>query len=348
MNTPNILPFGKTPAGEAVYRICLKSNQLSCEVISYGAILRVLEVPDRDGKPTDIVLGYDTLAQYLADDVYFGATVGRVANRIAKGSFTLHGQAYSLPTNNGNNHHHGGPDGFSHRVWHIDNASADSVTLSLTSPDGDQGYPGTIKVTAEYTLRDNALIIRHTAVSDKDTLCSLTNHSYFNLAGHNSGNAMEQNILLFADEYTPSDPEGIPLGAIAPVEGTPMDLRERIPIRTHLDDPYPDLVQAKGYDQNYVIRGCMGALRPAATATSDRSGITMHLETTMPGVHFYTANYVSAGCPGKNGAVYGPRHAFCLETQYYPDSIHHPNFPSPVLKAGEMYDHTTAFTFSSR
>lgn len=345
MNTANIQPFGVTTNGETVYQIYLHSGSLSCEVITYGAVLRTLVVPDRDSKPVDIVLGYDTLEQYLSDDVYLGATVGRVANRIAKGSFTLNGQTYSLPINNGNNHHHGGPNGFAHRVWNIEKATEDSVTLSLISPDGDQGYPGTINVTAEYTLRDNSLIIRHTAVSDKETLCSLTNHSYFNLSGHNSGSAMDQNILLFAHEYTPSDPEGIPLGILSSVEGTPMDLREMIPIKTHIEDPYPELIQAKGYDQNYVVNGPVGSLRPAAIAGSDLTGITMQVDTTMPGVHFYTANYVNEGHIGKGGCVYGPRHAFCLETQYYPDAIHNANFPSPILKAEETYDHKTVFRF---
>lgn len=345
MNTANIQPFGVTANGETVYRICLHSESLSCEVITYGAVLRTLVVPDRDGNPVDIVLGYDTLEQYLSDDVYLGATVGRVANRIAKGCFTLNGLTYSLPINNGNNHHHGGPGGFSHRVWNIEKATEASVTLSITSPDGDQGYPGTMKATAEYTLCDNALIVRHTAVSDKDTLCSLTNHSYFNLSGHNSGSAMDQNILLFAHEYTPSDQEGIPLGIVSSVEGTPMDLREMIPIKTHIEDPCPELIQAKGYDQNFVVNGSVGSLRPAAIANSDLTGITMLVDTTMPGIHFYTANYVSEGHIGKGGCVYGPRYAFCLETQHYPNAIHNANFPSPILKAGKRYDHKTVFRF---
>ena len=346
MKNTNIQPFGVTKSGETVYRICLHNDRLSCEVITYGAVLRTLVVPDWDGKPVDIVLGYDTLEQYLSDDIYLGATVGRVANRIAKGCFTLNGLTYSLPINNDNNHH-GGPSGFSHRVWNIEKATEASVILSLTSPNGDQGYPGTMKATAEYTLCDNALIVRHTAVSDKDTLCSLTNHSYFNLSGHNSGSAMDQNILLFAHEYTPSDAEGIPLGVVSSVEGTPMDLREMITIKTHIEDPYPELIQAKGYDQNYVVNGPVGSLRPAAIANSDLTGITMQVDTTMPGIHFYTANYVSEGRIGKNGAVYGPCHAFCLETQFFPDAIHHDAFSSPVLHANQVYDHTTTFTFTT-
>lgn len=347
MDCAAIVPFGITPAGETVYQISLCNSRISCTVITYGAILRTLLVPDRDGKPVDVVLGYDTFEQYLSEDGYLGATVGRVANRIAKGSFVLDGQTYCLPINDGNNHLHGGTVGFSHRVWNIEETKSDSVTLSLTSQDGDQGYPGTMKATVEYTLRENALVIRHTATSDKDTLCSLTNHSYFNLSGHSSGSAMDQNILIFAHEYTPSNQEGIPVGTIAAVDGTPMDLREMIPIKTHIDDAYPQLVQAGGYDHNYVVNGPCGVLRPAAIAGSDLTGITMQVDTTMSGMHFYTANYIKEGRTGKGNCKYGPRHAFCLETQYYPDAIHNANFPSPILKAGKSYDHTTVFRFSN-
>ncbi len=337
--------FGTTPSGEDVYRICLHNETVSCEVITYGASLKNLRVPDRDGNLVDVVLGYDTLEQYLADKVYMGATVGRVANRIARGSFTLNGETYSLPINNGKNHHHGGPNGFTHRVWKIESATESSVTLSLVSPDGDQGYPGTMKATAEYTLRGNSLVVRHTATSDKDTLCSFTNHSYFNLAGHNTGNAMDQNILIYSHQYTPSNAEGLPLGIAASVEGTPLDLRKTVPIRTHMNDPM--ILEAKGYDHNYVVNGAIGTLRPAAMAVCEATGIQMEVETTMPGMHFYTSIYVREGLPGKEGAVYGPQHAFCLETQYYPDAIHHQNFPAPILKVGDTYDHTTVFTFSN-
>ena len=278
---------------------------------------------------------------------YFGATVGRVANRIADGNFELNGKTYSLPGNDGNNHHHGGPFGFSHRVWDIRNVSSDSVTLSLDSCDGDQGYPGNMRVTAEYTLRENALVVHHTATTDADTLCSLTNHSYFNLSGHDTGSVLDQNILLFAHEYTPSNAEGIPFGTIETVENTAMDLRELLPIGTHIQDPYQQLIQAGGYDHNYVVNGLSGSLRSAAMALSDLTGISMQVETTMPGIHFYTANYIRTGHTGKGGCKYGPRHGFCLETQFYPDSIHHSLFPSPVLKAGKKYDNTTVFTFTT-
>ena len=344
----NIHPFGTTPDGRAVHRIRLQNGSLSCEVITYGATLKSLLVPDRDGHPVDVVLGYDTLGQYLSESGYLGATVGRVANRIARGSFTLNGQHYQLPLNDRSNHLHGGPDGFSHRIWTIDRVSETSVTLCLTSPDGDQGYPGTLTVAAEYTLCDNALLIRHTAVSDKDTLCSLTNHSYFNLAGHSSGCATDQQIQIFADRYTPSDEALIPFGILSDVAGTPMDLREMIPIQTHIGDPDPQLKQARGYDHNYAVNGPWGVLRPAAAARSTRTGITMEVDTTLPGIHFYTGNYLNPGRIGKGGCAYGPHHGFCLETHFYPDAINNPLFPSPALPAGKTYSHETELRFTCR
>ena len=346
MANANIQPFGILPGGQTVHRIFLQSGTLSCEVITYGAALRTLLVPDREGRPVDVVLGYDRLEQYLSEDGYLGATVGRVANRIAKGCFDLNGQLYQLPLNNGNNHLHGGPGGFSHRIWTIEQVSEASVMLSLISPDADQGYPGSLKVTATYTLQENALIVRHTAVSDKDTLCSLTNHSYFNLAGHNSGSATDQRIQIFANSYTPIDSELIPLGVVTAVEGTPMDLRQPIPIGTHMDDPDPQLIIAGGYDHNFVVDGPVGKLRPAAAAASDRTGITMQVDTTLPGVHFYTGNYLNSGRIGKGGCTYGPHHGFCLETHYFPDAVHHPHFPSPVLPAHTPYTHETVFRFA--
>ena len=347
MNRHNIVPFGTTPAGETVHKIHLQNQDLCCDILTYGATLQSLVVPDRDGQRVDVLLGYDTLEQYLQGGCYFGATVGRVANRIAGGQFELNSISYKLPLNDGNNHHHGGPDGFAFRVWEIAAVSDTSVTLSLYSPDGDQGYPGNIDVEAEFTLQDSTLVLRHRAVSDADTLCSLTSHGYFNLAGHNSGSAMDQHILLFAHAYTPSNAEGIPLGITQSVERTPMDLRELLPIQTHIEDSFPQLVQAKGYDHNYVINGNIGELRPAAIAMSDLTGISMRVDSTMPGIHFYTANFVSVDHPGKGGSTYGPRHGFCLETQFYPDAIHHESFPSPILEAGKVYNHSTVFPFDN-
>lgn len=341
----NIKPFGTTPGGEPVFLIQL-NNGISCEIITYGAAIRSLKVPDRNGDLVDVVLGYDTLGEYIRHSGHFGATVGRYANRIALGRFSLNGQTYTLATNNGTNHLHGGSQGFSHRVWNIIHSDERSVTLGLFSPDNDEGYPGNMKCSVQFELDNNALFIRYHAMSDRDTLCNLTNHSYFNLAGHDSGPVLDQNIQIFAEHYTPSNTESIPLGTIEPVTGTPMDLQTPVSIGTHIRDQYHQLTNARGYDHNYVVDGAVGALRPAACAHSPASGISMQVETTLPGVHFYTANYLPEGRLGKGGCAYGPRHGFCLETQFFPDSPNQPAFPSAVLKAGAEYDHCTVFRFT--
>lgn len=341
-----ITPFGTAPNGEPVSLIKLDNGVISCELITFGATIRSLTVPDRNGNPVDVVLGYDHLEDYLRHDGYLGATVGRCANRIARGQFRLHGENYTLATNNGNNHLHGGLQGFSHRCWTISHSDNHAVTLSLSSPDGEEGYPGKLDCAVRFALEDTALIIHYEATADRDTVCNLTNHSYFNLAGHNSGSVLEQSIQLFAEHYTPSDAESIPFGTIEPVENTPMDFRTPKSIGKHIHEPFPQLRYALGYDHNYVIDGTIGRLRPAASAYAPTTGITMQAQTTLSGVHFYTANYLPEGRTGKNSCHYGPRHGFCLETQFFPDSPNHPNFPSSTLKAGEKYNHCTIFRFS--
>lgn len=341
----NIKPFGTAPGGEPVFLIQL-NNGISCEIITYGAAIRSLNVPDRNGDPVDVVLGYDTLEEYTRHSGHFGATVGRYANRIALGRFSLNGQTYTLAANNGANHLHGGHIGFSRRVWNITHCDACSVTLGLFSPHNDEGYPGNLECSVQFELDDNALRIRYHAVSDRDTLCNLTNHSYFNLAGHDSGPVLEQDIQIFAAHYTPSNAESIPLGTIEPVARTPMDLQTPAPIGAHIHEDYHQLINACGYDHNYVVDGVMGTLRPAACAYSPSSGISMQAETTLPGVHFYTANHLPEGRMGKGSCTYGPRHGFCLETQFFPDSPNQPAFPSAVLSAGAEYDHCTVFRFT--
>ena len=342
----NIKPFGTAPGGEPVFLIELNNGKLSCEIITFGAAIRSLIVPDRNGNPVDVVLGYDTLEEYISHDGYLGATVGRFANRIAKGRFQLNGQTYTLAINNGNNHLPGGLQGFSHRVWSIAHSDQRSVTLSLTSPDGEEGYPGELKCMVQFELDNNALVIHYCANSDRDTLCNLTNHSYFNLAGHNSGSILDQNIQIFAQYYTPSNDESIPFGTIDPVAGTPMDFQTPTPIGTHINETFHQLLYARGYDHNYVLGGDAGELRPVAQAYASATGITMQAETTLPGVHFYTANYLPEGRTGKGGCTYAPRHGFCLETQFFPDAPNQPNFPSAVLKAEKEYDHCTIFRFA--
>lgn len=336
--------FGTTPAGERVEALTLKKGLLSCTILTLGAAVQSLMVPGRDGRPVDVALGYDTLKEYLTQDGYLGAVVGRCANRIAQGRFSLEGKEYALAVNNGPNHLHGGRVGFSHRVWTVEEAAADRVVLTLDSPDGEEGYPGHLWVRVTYTLTEEALELRYEAAAGAPTLCALTNHTYFNLSGQGSGSAMDQELRLFAGRYTPADSVSIPTGAVDPVEGTPMDFRRPTPLGQRVDDPFPQLVQAKGYDHNYVIDGEMGRLRPAAAAFSPRTGIVLEVDTTLPGVQLYTANYLTER-GGKGGARYAPRHAFCLETQFFPDSPNHPGFPSVVLRPGERYDHRTVFRF---
>jgi len=328
--------FGHMPDGAAVEEIVLTDGSISCSILTYGGALRTLTVPDRDGRPVDVVLGFDTLEAYRAQDKYLGALIGRYANRIGGGRFTLEGQEYSLQTNDGPNHLHGGLVGFDKQIWQVKEQTASSVALSLFSPDGQEGYPGDLEVTVTYTLRDRALEIGYQARSSRTTLCNLTDHAYFNLSGHRSGDIQGQHIQLLADRYTPVNKDLIPTGAVDPVEGTAMDLRALQPIG------------AREYDHNWAISGWDGTLRPAARAWSPDTGIEMEVLTTLPGVQFYTSNFLD-GCPeGKDGAPYGKHGAFCLETQYYPDSPNHPDFPSAVLRAGEVYESRTVYRFGSK
>lgn len=348
MTYPARRPFGLTPAGEPVELLCLDNGLLSCQIITYGAALRTLLVPDRTGAPVDVVLGYDTLEEYLDRDGHFGAVVGRFANRIAGGSFSLNGRTYSLAVNNGPNHLHGGPTGFSRRVWSVGALHADRALLTLDSPDGDEGYPGRLAARVTYALEGSALTLRYEARSGADTPCNLTNHSYFNLAGQGTGPVLDQEITLYAARYTPADETSIPLGTLEPVEGTPMDLRRPTPIGAHIGEPFQQLIWGHGYDHNFVVDGPLGTLRPAARVLCRRTGIELAVDTTLPGIQLYTANFLDQGRLGKAGAKYGPRHAFCLETQFFPDSPNRPAFPSSILKAGEHYDHTTRFSFRTR
>lgn len=336
MNEQHRSLFGHMPDGTPVGEITLTDGPISCGIITYGGAMRFLTVPDREGRPVDVVLGFDTLEDYLAQDKYLGALIGRYANRIGGSRFTLEGQCYTLGANDGANHLHGGLAGFDKQVWQIRAQTGRSVSLSLLSPDGQEGYPGNLEVTVTYTLQDGSLEIAYRARSSRTTLCNLTNHSYFNLSGHGSGRVDRQHIQLLADHYTPVDSTLIPTGAIAPVEGMQMDLRELQPIGE------------REYDHNFVIKGWNGTLRTAARAWSPDTGIFMQTLTTLPGIQFYTGNFLD-GCPrGKGGASYQNHRAFCLETQCYPDSPNHPDFPSAVLAAGEVYESKTLYRFTVR
>lgn len=343
--------FGRMPDGAAVEELTLRAlgpedDKYVCKIITYGGAVRSLTMPDRNGDPVDVVLGFDTLEDYRTQDKYIGALVGRYANRIGGARFTLNGAQYSLAANDGENSLHGGLAGFDKQVWTVEKLEGNSVTLSLVSPDMQEGYPGTLEVRVTYTLSDGGLAIDYRAKCDKDTVCNFTNHCYFNLSGHDSGPVTGQYIRLKAAKYTPTRPGSIPTGEIAPVEGTPMDLRKAQRIGEHIDDPFEQLAMAKGYDHNWVVDGYgKGSVRTAAAAWSPETGIGMNVLTSLPGVQFYAGNFVG-GCPaGKGGAVYKDRHGFCLETQLFPDSPNRPEFPSCVLKAGEEYHSATIYSF---
>lgn len=347
MNMEFGTPFGAAKNGEEVRELTLDNGVLAAKVLTFGGVLRSLTVPGRNGR-TDVVLGYDTVAEYETQEGYLGALVGRFANRIAKGRFTLNGREYTLAVNDGPNHLHGGNVGYSHRVWEVAELSGERAVLTLDSPDGEEGYPGHLQVKVIYALEGDALSIRYEAVSDQDTPCNLTNHSYFNLAGQGSGDVLDQELTLFCSAYTPTDDTSIPLGAVEPVEGTPMDLRRPTPIGARIEEDFQQLKWGRGYDHNFVIDGQPGSMRPAARAYSAATGVAMEVETDSPGLQFYTANFVEDGRKGKGGAAYGFRHGFCLETQHYPDAPNQPGFPSAILRAGAEYRQTTSFRFSVR
>ena len=337
-------PFGVTADGVSVDQWTLCAGAYSAQVLTYGGVLRSFIVPTPEGS-RDIVLGYDDLDSYQSQDKYLGALVGRVANRIGGAAFDLNGVHYPLAANNGPNCLHGGLRGFDRAVWQAQEQDG-TLVLTHVSPDGEEGFPGTLRVQVTYSLiEDGTLAIDYRAESDADTLCNLTNHSYFNLSGHNSGSVAEQTISIAAQCYTPTDAGSIPTGEIASVAGTPMDLRTPVAIGAHWDDDFPQLVMAGGYDHNWVLDGQPGQLRCVATAHSPATGITMEVHTTTPGMQFYSGNFVE-GCPaGKGSAHYFPRCAFALETQNFPDAPHHDNFPSAVLKPGDVYQEETVYKF---
>ena len=340
-------PYGTTKDGRAVEALTLESENAACTLLTYGAALASLTVPDRTGRGVDVVLGLGSLAHYEDNpDKCMGATVGRHANRIAGASFSLNGTEYHLAANNGPNNLHGGPTNFSTRVWTAEEVEH-GVRFTYVSPHMEEGFPGTLTAQVTYRLEGSTLTVQYRAVSDKDTLCSLTNHSYFNLNGHNSGSVLDHILTLHAQYYTPSDAAAIPTGEIVPVENTPMDFRTPTKLGERIDAPFQQLQWAKGYDHNYVVEGSVGVLRPAARLVSPESGIVLEVETTSPGVHLYTGNYLDGRPSGKGGVCYQPRDGVCLETQFYPDAIHHPNFPQPILRAGEVWEHTTVFCFST-
>jgi aldose 1-epimerase len=337
--------FGKLPDGTTVDLYALtNANGLTARITTYGTIITQLHVPDRRGELGDIVLGFDNLEQYLRRHPYFGCTVGRVANRIAKGRFTLDGKNYALATNNGPNHLHGGLRGFDKMVWKAEPQAGAAVKFTYSSPDGEEDYPGTLAVAVTMTLTDaNELRLDYCATTDKPTPVNLTNHSYFNLAGE--GSALDHELMIAADHYTPSDSALIPTGDIKPVKDTPLDFTTPQPIGSRFAQLHTNPV---GYDDNYVLNAGGKDLALAAHVYEPGSGRLMEVHTTQPGVQFYTANFLDGSLTGKRGVVYRQHTAFCLETQHFPDSVNQPTFPSVILRPGQTYRHSTVHKFLTR
>lgn len=346
-------PFERTPDNQLVDLITLRNTHgVEVAVLTYGGVIKNLRTPDRAGALDDIVLGFDDLASYVAKSPYFGCLIGRYGNRIAKGKFTLDGAQYTLATNNETNHLHGGKKGWDKAVWAFDtfnNATGTGVVLTHTSPDGDEGYPGTVKAKVTYTLTDkDQLIVDYEATTDKATVINLTQHSYFNLAGGKAAEILGHELMLNAAQYTPVDPTLIPTGQIAPVEGTPFDFRTSTAIGARINDKNEQLTRGKGYDHNWVLTRTGAGLSEAAQVYEPTTGRTMTISTTEPGIQFYSGNFLDGTLTGKGGRVYPQRSGFCLETQHYPDSPNHANFPSTVLRPGETYKTQTVFTFGAK
>ena len=333
-------PFGSLADGSAVTAWTLISDDgLRAEILDYGVTIRSLTVPDRDGTPVDVVLGYDTLEEYVQNRGYVGATIGRFANRIGGASFSLNGETYTLAANDGVNHLHGGEQGFDKRIWAAEETET-GIRFSLTSPDGEEGYPGTLQVTVTVSWQGRGLELRYHAETDRDTILNLTNHSYFNLDGQ--GTVYDQLLQLGADSFCMGGPGCLPTGELLPVAGTAMDFRTERRIGDAVDSGEPCVKLSGGYDSNFVLSSS-----PAAVARSEKTGIVMTVTTDQPGVQFYSANFLTPRT-GKGGAQYGLRSAFCLETQHYPDCIHHSDWPTCILRAGESFDSFTCFEFSVR
>jgi aldose 1-epimerase len=344
----SVSPFGSLPDGTKVELYTLSNRHgTEARITNYGGIITALKTRDRQGRLADIVLGFDDLASYLKGTPYFGALIGRYGNRIAKGRFSIDGKSYTLATNGGPNHLHGGVEGFDKRVWSAEPFSGKSgagVKLTLLSPDGDQGYPGSLRVTATYTLTDDdELITDFHAVTDKATLVNMTQHSYFNLAL--AGDVLDHQLMINADHFTPVDPTMIPTGEIRPVAGTPLDFRKPAAIGARIDNTREQQIEyAHGYDHNYVLNKTRAsALEMAARVTEPKSGRVLEVWTQEPGIQFYTSNFLDRTlCKGRE---YTRRCGFCLEPQHFPDSPNKPNFPSTLLRPGEEYSSRMVFKF---
>ena len=342
--------FGQTPDGRQVELYTLtNTNGLKARITNYGAILVSLEVPDKNGDLADITLGYDTLGEYIKETPYFGATVGRYANRIGKAKFVLNGVEYKLAANNGENHLHGGIKGFDKVVWRpedlrTENDKAAVVKMSYVSEDGEEGYPGNLACSVTYRLtKDDELQISYEAETDKATVVNLTNHTYFNLAGQGAGDILGHELLINADEYTPVDEGLIPTGEIRPVKDSPLDFTAPMTIGSRIDE-----IDIGGYDHNYVLNHGGGSLDLCARVHEPTSGRAMEVYSTEPGIQLYSGNFLDGSITGKAGKVYRKHYAFCLETQHFPDSPNNPDFPSVVLNPGQKYATVTVYKFYTK
>lgn len=344
--------YGQLEDGRTVDQYQLKNtNGMAVEVITYGGIITSWTAPDKTGAYENVVLGYDSLTQYLASSPYFGAIIGRYGNRIAKGQFTLEATTYELATNDGPNHLHGGLKGFDKVLWSADTAtSADGASLILRyeSADMEEGYPGNLSVQVTYTLTtDDALQVDYEAATDKTTIVNLTQHSYFNLSGDFSQTILDHELMIAADQYLPVDATLIPSGGLAPVEGTPFDFREAKAIGRGIGADHPQLELGKGYDHCWVLNE-QGGMRRVASAYHPGTGRKLEVFTDEPGIQFYSGNFLDGTLPMPGGGTYGHRTGFCLETQHYPDSPNQKGFPSVVLRPGETYETRTTFKFSTK
>jgi aldose 1-epimerase len=345
-------PFGTLPDGRSAAIYTLRNGAVTVRITNYGGRIVSVVAPDRKGQTADVVLGFKTLAEYLKDASFQGAIVGRYGNRIAKGRFTLDGKTYSLPINNPPNHLHGGPEGFYTKLWTAavqKEKGGDALELTYVSPDGEQGYPGTLTSKVVYSLGDDGgLRLEYTATTDSPTILNLTNHAYFNLAGEGSGDVLGEEMQIEADAFTPVDATLIPTGERKPVAGTPFDFTKPTPIGAHIEDKDPQLAIGKGYDHNFVLRGPVGTLRLAVRVVDPKSGRALEVLTTEPGLQFYSGNFLDGSFSGKSGRPYTFRSAYCLEAQHFPDSPNQKDFPPVVLRPGETYRQTTVYRFTTR
>lgn len=342
--------FGKAKDGTSVDMYTVTNqNGVVAKFTNYGAILVSLEVPDAKGNMADVVLGYDQLEKYFVNGPNFGSTIGRHANRIGGAKFELNGKTYELDKNDGNNNLHGGFDGYHKRVWGATTSETDkgiAVVFTYSSPDGDQGFPGNLDITVTYTLTDSdEIVIDYLATTDKDTVVNLTNHSYFNLAGHDSGTVLEQKVWMDSNQFTIADEESIPTGEIVDVAGTPMDFTTLKTIGKDIESDYQQVVWGQGFDHNWVLKTSPGKFGLVAKMIDEKSGRVMETYTDMQGIQFYTANFLDGTDVGKGGVNYIRRSGACFETQFYPNGINRPTFPQPVLKAGDEYKFTTIYKF---